>query len=220
MVYATEGVMTVEAGSDTWVIPSRRAVWLPAGIEHAVRTTGRVRMRTLYFRPDFATDLPLACAVLTVSALLRELVLETIRHGMLRAEVPSQGRLARVLVDQIRSTSEVPLALPWPNDPRAKRLAGIIAGDAGNRESLETHARACGASVRTMQRLFRDETGLTFDRWRRQAQLLEALRYLAAGESVTQTALAVGFNSTSAFIAMFRRALGKTPNQYFAAEDA
>ena len=215
MVYATEGAMTVDTESGAWVIPPYRAVWVPSETRHEVQTTGRVRMRTLYLRPDFSRDLPSSCCVLSVSALLRELVLETIRLGMLRVDVPEQGRLARVLVDQIRVTSEAPLEITWPVDARARRVADKVQADLASSEPLANLAEGSGASVRPLERLFLKETRMTFRGWRQQARLLHALRRLAAGDSVTATALSVGFSGTSAFIAMFRRALGKTPGNYF-----
>ena len=57
---------------------------------------------------------------------------------------------------------------------------------------------------------------MTFGRWLQQVKAHQALERLAAGDSVTGAGLAVGYDSTSAFIAMFRRVLGTTPGSYFA----
>jgi AraC-like DNA-binding protein len=224
MIYATEGVMTVSTPAGSWVVPSHRAVWVPAEIVHDVATTNRVTMRTLYLRPDLARDLPSCCRVLAVSPLLRELVLATIAVGMLREDEPAQARLAAVVVDQIHATRDVPLQLPWPVDPRARRVAERVQACLDDASTLADVADGSGGSGRTLERLFVRETGLTFGAWRQRARLLEALRLLAGGESVTATAVAVGFASTSAFVTMFRRALGETPGRYFrtsrAADDA
>lgn len=219
VVYATEGVMTVTTQAGAWVVPSHRAAWVPGGTEHEVATTDRVRLRTLYLRPDLAEPLPDRCRVLTVSDLLRELVLEVVRTGMLRDDVPEQRRLAAVVVDRIRVTSEAPLQLPWPRDARARRVAGLVQSHLAGPTQLAALADGCGASVRTLERLFRAETGMTFGRWRQQARLLHALQLLATGESVTAAGFAVGFASTSAFVAMFRRALGHTPGRWLRGND-
>ena len=55
MIYATRGVMSVFAAAGSWVVPSRRALWMPAGFSHRVEMSGSVAMRTLYFRPDATT---------------------------------------------------------------------------------------------------------------------------------------------------------------------
>jgi AraC-like DNA-binding protein len=215
MVYATEGVMTVTTPAGAWVVPSSRAAWVPADTVHGIRATNRVFLRTIYVRPDLARALPDRCRVLAVSHLLRELVLATLEAGMLHDHVPEQSRLAAVLLDQINATDEVPLQLPWPTDPRARRVAELVQSDVADTASLSDLAEGSGASVRTLERLFVRDTRMTFSRWRQQARLLHALRLLAAGVSVTSVGIAVGFASTSAFVAMFRRALGMTPGQYF-----
>ena len=221
IVYATEGVLTVEAEGGAWVVPSLRAVWIPAGVRHGLQATGRVRLRTLYLGPGLGPELPETCHVLSVSPLLRELVLETIRRGMLRADRADEARLAHVIVDQLRDMPQAALELPWPRDPRARRCAERMCEQLEAAHGLEHLALGSGASARTLERLFTRETGLSFGRWRQRARLLHALRLLASGESVTETAMSVGFASTSAFVAMFRRALGRTPGRYFrAAEEA
>jgi AraC-like DNA-binding protein len=215
LVYATEGVMTVTTPAGAWVVPSNRAAWVPAGTVHGIRGTNRVHLSTIYVRPDLARVLPDHCGVLAVSGLLRELVLTTLDAGMLHERVPEQSRLVHVLLDQIRATDEVPLQLPWPSDPRARRVAELVEADVADAGPLAALAEGSGASVRTLERLFVRDTRMTFRRWRQQARLLHALRLLAAGESVTSAGIAVGFASTSAFVAMFRRALGRTPGRYF-----
>ena len=71
LVYATEGVMTVDTRGGAWVVPSHRAAWVPGGTEHGVQTTGRLRMRTLYLRTDLSSDLPDSCCVLAVGSLTK-----------------------------------------------------------------------------------------------------------------------------------------------------
>lgn len=217
LVYATDGVMTVDTPSGAWVVPAARAVWIPAGFEHGVRCKGQVEMRTVYLRPGLP-GLLTDCSVIHVTPLLRELVLEVLRVGMLREDVPEQARLAGVLVDQIQCSPEDPLRVRHPRDPRAVRVAERARADLSTTSTLARLASGSGASVRTIERLFVRETGMTFGRWHQQVRVLHALELLAAGESVTSTGLAVGYESTSAFIAMFKGVLGRTPGAYFAGE--
>ncbi len=215
LVYATTGAMTVDTAVGTWVVPPHRAVWIPANLEHAVRMTGWVRMRTLYLHPALAERLPESCCVIDVTPLLRELILETVRLGMLSIHEPAHARLAAVLVDQIIHRQEAPLRVKFPSDVRARRVAENAQADLSATGSLSRLVRGTGASVRTMERLFVRETGLTFGRWLQRVKTLHALERLAAGDSVTAAGLSVGYSSTSSFIAMFKRVLGTTPGSYF-----
>jgi AraC-like DNA-binding protein len=220
LVYASEGVMTVHTEEGTWVVPSHRAVWIPAGIDHSIAMSGWVSMRTLYIAPALVGGLARRCCVVAVSPLLRQLILHTIAQGMLRREVPEQRRLVGVVLDQLRVVPAVPLELPMPRDARALRVAQRLREHPGAPAPLDQLARAAGASRRTLERLFQTETGMSLGRWRQQARLLEAMRLLAGGEPVTSTALEVGYESTSAFIAAFASVLGTTPGRYYRAHGA
>lgn len=215
LVYASEGVMSVHTDEGSWVVPSHRGVWIPAGVRHSIAMEGRVSMRTLYIAPRLVGTLPPHCSVVTVSPLLRQLILHTIAKGMLRRDVPEHRRLADFLLDQLRVLPAVPLELPMPRDARALRVAHQLREDPGGTMPLDQLARSAGASRRTLERLFQKETGLALGRWRQQARLLHAMRLLARGEPVTSTALEVGYESTSAFIAAFSEVLGTTPGRYY-----
>jgi len=120
-----------------------------------------------------------------------------------------------VLVDQLRFSETRPLELVWPSDPRARRVAERARATLSEPLDAARLVEGSGASLRTIERLFRRETGTTLERWRVRLRALEALRGLARGDSVTETALAVGYRGTSAFVAMFRRTLGVPPGRYF-----
>jgi AraC-like DNA-binding protein len=217
LVYACEGVMSVQTDAGTWVVPAHRGVWIPAGIGHAIAMSGWVSMRTLYLAPSLVGALPRRCCVLAVPPLLHELILHTVAQGALRRGIPEQRRLVDFLLDQLRALPTMPLELPMPRDARALRLARRWQESPGAPAPLDQLARSAGASRRTLERLFQRETGMSLGRWRQQARLLHAMRLLARGEAVTTTALEVGYESPSAFIAAFTQVLGTTPGRYYRA---
>ena len=220
LIYPSRGVMTVNTATGSWVVPSRRAVWVPAGIEHEVELPGPVSMLSLYLRAGISDLMPKDCCVVNVPPLLRELILRTLEIGMLSRNVPSHKHLIDIILDQFQALPAAPLKLPMPIDTRALRVAEIVRANPGDAESLEHLARRIGASKRTIERLFQTETEMTFGKWRQQLRMLHALRLLAAGESVTRAALEVGYDSTSAFISAFKIAVGTTPGRYYAHEQA
>jgi AraC-like DNA-binding protein len=133
--------------------------------------------------------------------------------GDLAREV--RERAEAVLWDQIAAVPATTLALPLPRDERARRVADELLADVTDTRSLAEWGAACGASARTLARLFTSETGMTFAQWRTNARLAAALRLLAAGESTARAASAVGYANPSAFVAAFRREIGTTPGAYF-----
>lgn len=217
LVYASEGVMTVTTADGAFVVPPQRAVWLPGGTEHRIDARGPVAMRTLYVGLGAAPDLPGEVCVLHVTSLLRELILAAVDMSQSFGPNSPEHRLMSVILDQIRVLPVAPLSLPMPKDGRLRRLAEALLDDPADGRGLDAWAREAGASARTLARLFRRETSMSFRAWRQQLRLLRALEMLAAGQSVTTVALDLGYDSPSAFTAMFRRALGTTPKRYFTA---
>jgi AraC-like DNA-binding protein len=217
LVYGRTGAMQVEADARSWLTPPTRAIWLPPERPHAIRMKGAVAMRTLYIAPEIAGLLPTEAAVLEVGPLLREMILHVLGLGMLSPQIAAHARLAAVLVDLIAEAPREDMALPLPQDPRALALAGRLQACPQDRTGLPGLARAAGASLRTLQRVFPRETGLSLEAWRQKARLIHAAAALSSGASVTAAALDCGYDSASAFITAFRRQFGETPGRYRAA---
>ncbi len=215
LIFAAEGVMTVTTDAGAWVVPPLRAVWVPPHVPHAIRMAGRVEMRTIYVEPGGIAGLPDACSVVHVSPLLRELVLRAVGFAQPYAPQGPEARAAAVLLDEIRAATVAPLHLPRPTDPRLVRVAQALDATPDDGRALGAWARVAGASTRTLARLFQQETGMSFRAWRQQLRLVRALERLAAGDAVTTVALDLGYDSPSAFITMFKKALGATPSRYF-----
>ncbi|MEM6996553.1 MAG: helix-turn-helix transcriptional regulator [Myxococcota bacterium] len=215
LVLAAEGTMTVETAEGRWVAPSHRALWVPAGVDHEIRMRGATALGSLYFGPGRVRSLPRRCCVVQVSPLLRELIVHVGELAQIDESRPDHRRLVGVLLDRLAHVDQEPLALRWPRDARAVRAAGTIEQQPSDRRTLDEIARGVGASKRTLERLFVEQTGMTLGRWRQRARLLAALRELASGRSVGEVATAVGYATPSAFVAMFRESLGTTPHRYF-----
>jgi AraC-like DNA-binding protein len=215
LIFASQGVMTLRTDQGTWVVPPMRAVWIPAETPHSVAMSGPVSMRTLYFLPGFVKRLPRKCFVMNVTPLLRELILHACTFKRLNKKAPVQKRILEILVDQLQAVYSIPLQLPHPADARAMRIVHALLANPGEPKTLQTLCKDCGASKRTIERVFRAETKMTFGKWRQQLRLLHALELLASGEKVTAAALDAGYCSPSAFISMFKKQLGATPTRYF-----
>jgi AraC-like DNA-binding protein len=213
LIYASRGMMTVSADAGLWVVPPHWAIWAPAGVSHAIRFHGASTLATLYFRPgDF--EMPASSTVIAVSPLLRELILRACAIGMLDRRDAVQAATALLIVDALNAQPARALGLPMPSSAELKAVAQHC-GDARAGDTRAV-ARRFGLSVRTLERRFAAETGMTFGQWRRHARFLLALRLLGEGAAVKTVAEDAGYRSASAFVAAFSATFGATPGRYFA----
>ena len=214
LIYAARGVMTVKTDIGAWVVPPQRAVWMPPGMSHEINCAGELAMRSLFINAAAADGLGAGCRVVNVTPLLRELILRAVELPGLYDEAGPDGRLISVILDEVRQLETAPLHLPLPRDPRLAIVTNALLADPADARSLDAWAQQAGVSSRTLARLFQREIGMSFGAWRQQARLLQAVARLAEGAGVSETAYDLGYDSPSAFIAMFRRMLGVTPGRY------
>jgi AraC-like DNA-binding protein/mannose-6-phosphate isomerase-like protein (cupin superfamily) len=214
LIYAIRGVMEVFSGQSMWLIPPRFALWIPAKTYHRIHMPGAVSMRTLYFRPGLVRTPPLRSAVLHVTPLLRELVLETVRVGKLRAAHHHQRALRDLVILHLETASPVPTFVALPRDERALAVAQAVLASPEQSKPLAAFCSDAGASVRTIQRIFRKDIGTNFESWRRQVRLTKAVELLVSGRSVKEVAFCIGYRQSSAFVETFRRTFGMTPKAW------
>lgn len=215
LIHAVQGVMVVDADNGVWVVPPSRGLWMPAGVMHQLRMVGEVHLRTVYIRPDAAPDLPKQCEVVAISPLLRELILAAIEVAQPYEPDSRDGRLMELLLDEVALLPSLPLRLPQPSDPDLVTICREISAQPDDPATLTEWAARLGVDPKTIQRRFARETGMTFGQWRQQARLVLALEQLASGVKVVDVALNLGYNSPSAFAAMFKRQFGTAPSAYF-----
>lgn len=219
LAWAATGVLRVEIPDQhvTWVLTPSRALWIPAGLAHRTGATEAAAMRGVYLRParcPIAWDEP---TVLGVGPLPAALIDHLARTDL---APDARARAEAVLFDQLDPAAPPgagPVRLAWPRDPRARTVADALAADPADDRDLAAWSRLTGASERTLARLFTAETGLGPGRWRAVVRVRAALELLAAGEPVGTVAHRVGYRTPSAFVSAFRREVGCTPGQAFAA---
>jgi len=212
LLYPSSGLLIVSTTHGSWVVPPQRAVWLPAAVAHAHQAYGATQVRTVAFPVDVNPLGLTQPTVLSVSRLLRELIIAlTDDPARPRDE---QRDLKRVALHQLKPAPALQFHLPQPGDERLRDVTAILAEDPGSDRTLAELGRAVGAGERTLSRLFRAETGMTFPQWRAQLRLHHSLTLLASGLSVTAAAVACGYSTPSAFTAAFHATFGTTPGTY------
>lgn len=214
LLHAASGVARVRSEDRQWVLPTGHALWIPPGCDHTIDCVTHVAFRTVYFSPARAPAMEPVCTVLRMSGLLRELVSTVADRSPLVCDDSPGGRLVAVLHDELTQAVRAPLDLAVPSDPRARRFADRFLAATAQGRSLDEIAHDAGASRRTMERLFRRQTGTSLGTWCRLARLHAAAMSLVVGRPVPEVAVEAGYSSASAFGHAFRGVFGTTPGRW------
>ncbi|AHF79247.1 AraC family transcriptional regulator (plasmid) [Sodalis praecaptivus] len=212
-LYGISGLMEVETDDGAWVVPPFSGVWIPAGRRHQVLMRG-VSTRSLYIEKTLEVRDTHQCEALTVSPLLHQLLLASEDIPALYDEYGREGDILRLALYELRAASALPLFAPLPQDERLSLLCREFLKSPRITLPADAWADNLHCSPRTFSRLFRQQTGMSFGKWRQQACIMAAVTRLSLGESVTSVALDLGYDSPGAFSSMYRRQTGMTPSAY------
>jgi len=211
IVYVSVGVLAVQTAAGTWVAPSTRAVWLPAGTWHSHRFYGASSFHTVGFSTADAVLDTNGPAIISVTGLLSELLVACTDVALTG---PERRRIRAVLRDQCRRLPQQPVSLRTPQDSRLADACLEVTRDLSVPKRLGELARTSGASERTLARLFRTEMGMTYPQWRNTIRVYQAMINLSEGMTISATAHDCGWATPSAFIEGFRSVTGQTPRTY------
>ena len=217
-LFCFDGLMRVEMSEGRWFIPDRFGIWLPAGTTPAVELKARVEFQSFLLHPRFASrlDMPPAPTVLRASPLIRGIgrrlmpgpPYDTAPTG------PEKRRLGWVALDEIARLDRPDLHLPGSGDPRLTKIMSRLLRRPAEANNLARLADEVGSSERTLSRLFRQDTGLSWREWRDRMRFVMAIEGIQIGRSSTELSNWLGYSTPSAFVAAFRRQSGMTPGEW------
>lgn len=214
LLYSMGGSVTVVAQSRAWLVQPGNALWIPGGIDHMTFCSGPLSAGIVFFALDADSAVPRECQLVSVQPLMRELVIRSLQIGHDGIDTQREERLAAFLLDELVSAREQALQLPFPSERRLQRLAEAVMQSPSRHISLREWGLRFGIGERTLTRLFHSDMGMGFARWRQHLHVQLAIPQLVDKRPVGLIAYDLGYESTSAFIAMFKRIVGSTPGRF------
>lgn len=208
VLWGSRGTLAVETPGGVYMVPPGVGLYLPAGIEHAVLAGPRSEFKCSFFHVDLAPALRRTVGAVTVPPVVQELLGYL---GSADCELPLRRDTESLACRLLSPVDLLAIGTDLPADDRLRTIARGILDDPADDSTLEAWGLRVGASGRNLSRLFVRETGMTFAQWRLQARLRVAVSLLAGGMGVGSVARHVGYQSASAFVAVFRRETGLTP---------
>ncbi len=210
-----DGLLILNVDGASLMLPPRRIGWIPPETAHAGASYGTKMGWVAYLQRSLCARLPKRPTILKLTPLTEALFARICDASMKEASNGAPAKkLMDVLLDELQSAGREELQLPIPSDPRLASLAAALIQDPSDMRSLKDCARSIGFSERSLSRHFRSETNMSFVQWRTMARMKRALEKVAEGWCVTDTSIAVGYDSVSSFILQFRRTFGTTPAHY------
>ena len=213
-VYSFKGVMEISVAGEHFLAPPQYGIWLPVGVEHIGFNRNEAGHCSVYIGYPQSDRMPPKPCALAVSPLIVAL-LEHLRMRSSNAFDDAENeRLLQVLVDQLVRAPCAGSYLPSSSDPALSKVLQFIEANPGDNRSLLELAHLSHTTERTLIRRAQRDLGMSISEWRQRLRILKAMPLLGRGEKVESIAHELGYASASAFIAMFRRLMQRTPAEF------
>lgn len=213
-IYANKGVLSVVTDTERYIVPPEQGVWILPYVNHEVTALTHVELTSFYLNHTTLNTLPEVCCVLSINSFLKSLIIESKKITLDNLYQEPNELLLQLILLKLSCSPKVTLQLPYPKDKRLLTMLSMIKTDPANKYDLAQWGKVVGASSRTLSRLFKTETGITYNQWRKRLTLQIAISKLGSGEAIGKIAADLGYESPSAFSYMFRESTGVTPSYY------
>jgi len=214
LIYATSGVMNVVVKNKIWVVNPLQGLWIPGGMEHQVSFQKNVNLYSIFIDPSLSNTLPSTSFSFDISTFLKQLIFKIISFENNKKPTDSQKKIMDVFLDELALIQSSSTFLPTSNHIELKNILLLLMDDIICKYNIEHYANLACMSSRTLSRLFIKELGMNFSDWRIRLKLLEAIKRLGEKQPIKEIAFDLGYETTSAFIYMFKKNLGTTPTNY------
>src|ERR1700729_4183331 len=215
--YACRGVVEVKTQAGHYLLPPHQSAWIPAGLQHQTTLHADGRTLAVLLEPRLVPAAGDRVRIIAVSALLREMMLYSVRWPITRTEPLVEAdsffqTLGYVVGDAL--DDERPLPLPVSADPVVTAATDYTHAHL-DRVTVSEVTRAVGVSERTLRRVFSAQLGMSWRSYLLRARVLRSMAMLAESDrTVLEVSIAVGFDDVGAFARSFARHCGETPSAY------
>ena len=215
--YACRGMVEVRTQAAHYLLPPHQAAWIPAGLQHQTTLNADGQTLAVLFEPGLVPAAGDRVRIIAVSALLREMMLYSVRWPISRTESGAEAdsffhTLGYVVAGAL--DDERPLNLPVSADPVVTAATDYTRAHL-DRVAVSDVTRAVGISERTLRRIFHTHLGMSWRSYLLRARMLRSMAMLAQPDrTILEVSIAVGFDDAGAFARSFARHCGETPSAY------
>lgn len=212
--HVSQGLMYFYITGSVFVVPAGYGVWIPPNLEHSAHNIVASTFRPIHVSLKFSEHLPAKPCALQISPILRSIIADFAERRVSVATTPQDLRLAEVALDQLKAAPVQECFLPYATSKELRSVLQCLEDNPGDDRPLAEWATYANVTVRTLERRCLTELGISLIEWRQRLRFMRAIDSLATGRTVQQIAFDLNYSTPSAFITMFRRMAGTTPEQY------
>ncbi len=218
LLFVAEGYQYLHTTTNRYLLPANHAAWVPSNWLHKTTSSAEfVSLWTLFYAPKKRGNFYDRLHLFSAPTVLREMLLYTKKWSLNEKNNPAEQAFLKAILLELPAFKKfgIPLQLPYPQDSELLPLVEQLNLNLSNSIKIKDLANLYPFSLRTLERKFKSDLGMTLAQYIQLAKIIKSIELLVQGHySVKEVASKVGYTSTESFSNQFIKLIGKRPSTF------
>ncbi len=215
LTYVEEGYQYFHIDQKIYIVPQYHVIWIPSGKAHKTTSEAKtVNLMVFLFKSVFKEEFYQNVHVFAVPPVLKEMLLYASKWNKSLAENEEQDIFFKAILKSLPNLCKESnrLEIPVPADVRLIPVCNEISSGFKYSLDIDSLAEKAQMSVRSLQRIFKNETGITLQKYLQLTRILKSIELIDTRQyTLSEIAYKVGYKSLSAFTSSYFTVMKEKP---------
>jgi AraC-like DNA-binding protein len=215
LTFVEEGYQYFHIGDKIYLVPQNHVIWIPSGKSHRISSEAKtVNLMVFLFKSVFNDNFYQNVQVFAIPAVLKEMLLYASKWSQSLAEDEEQDIFFKAILKSLPNFCKESsfLEIPVPKDERLIPVCHYINSNFKYNLDIDLLAEKAKMSVRSLQRIFKNETGITLQKYHQLVRILKSIELIDTKQyTLSQIAHSIGYQSLSAFTSSYFSVMKSKP---------
>lgn len=215
LTYVEEGYQYLHIEQKIYLVPKNHVIWIPSGVKHRTTSEAKtVNLMVILFKSVVQSEFFKSVRVFAAPPVLREMLLYASKWNKLEPEDKEQTLFLKALLNSLPNFCDESrfLEIPVPEDHRLIPVCDYINTHYQGSLNVDDMADLAKMSVRSLQRIFKEETGITLQKYGQLIRILKSVELIDTKQyTLSEIAFKVGYKSLSAFTSSYSSIMKEGP---------
>ncbi|MGG5207647.1 AraC family transcriptional regulator [Chryseobacterium sp. MIQD13] len=218
LVYVESGFQYITVEEKIYLLPQNHAAWIPPGAIHKTNShSEKIKLMIMFADVEENSVFHHEINVFSVPPILKEMIKYSERWSKNLLDDPDEMLFLKALFNELPRFVEhsLKLHISLPEDKRLSLSIEYLHNHYKEEIKMEDLSEISRLSLRTLERIFKKETGITLSKYQQILRIIKSLELLSSGNlTVSETAYAVGYKSVQAFTRSFQAVMQSRPTDF------
>lgn len=218
LVYVESGFQYITIEEKIYLLPQNHAAWIPP---HAIHKTNshseKIKLMIMFAEVNQKDSFYQHVNVFAVPPVLKEMIKYAEKWSKLMVKDHHETLFLQALFNELPRFAEYSFMLHicLPKDKRLTKVIEYLHDHYQDEIKMEDLADAALLSLRTLERIFKKETGLTLIKYQQMLRIIKSLEFLSANDlTISETAYQVGYKSVQSYSRSFQSVMQFRPTDF------